>query len=300
MRGSTVSGIAPVRGIFVRPLLDVAGAELREWLAERGLEWREDPTNLDTRFERNWVRHELMPMLVARRAGVAKALARAGAFARADEDVLDALADEVISRAEVDDVGLLIGDELSVLPTAIASRAIRKSFRALGEEASADATEDVLGLGPRGRMRAGSVLVQRIPEGIAFVRAQGVAPAPVRLDEGRAASRDWAVTVRLGTAADERWTWRTHLPEATDVVIRSRRPGDRVGTAAGTRKVQDVLVDAKVPLPLRDLVPVVTVHDEPIAVVGLTTAPHAGPVVLDVQPFEPTWSRAILWNRAAA
>lgn len=301
MRGSPLTGIAPVRGIFVRPLLDVSGAELREWLSARGLEWREDPTNLDRRFERNWVRHDVMPMLAARRPGVAKALARVGSMARADGSVLDSLADEVIGRAEIDDAGVLVGDELQALPPAIAARVVRGALRTFGVEAPTETVEDVVGLGPRGRLRAGHVFVQRIPEGVAFVR-DGLAPDPLVLTEAEGGRSDsgWAMNVRLGPRTAEPWTWRTSVPGVAGLSIRSRRPGDRVPTAAGTRKVQDVLVDAKVPLPLRDLVPIVTVRDEPIAVVGFTTAPADGADVLDIEPLRTTWSRAILWNRAVA
>jgi tRNA(Ile)-lysidine synthase len=64
---------------FARPLLDVPAAEIRTWLAARGLAarhpgsagfastlgqgWIEDPTNTDTQFTRNRIRHVLLPAL---------------------------------------------------------------------------------------------------------------------------------------------------------------------------------------------------------------------------------------------
>jgi tRNA(Ile)-lysidine synthetase-like protein len=79
--------------------------------------------------------------------------------------------------------------------------------------------------------------------------------------------------------------------------IRSRLAGDRVLTAGGTKKVQDVLVDAKVLRPLRDLVPILAVGDEALAVVGLTRRPEETATVIDIEPSSPTWSRGAVWSR---
>ena len=54
-RGSGVDGLAGMEaraGLFLRPLLEVWRAELRDWLRARGLGWVEDPSNDDLRFDR--------------------------------------------------------------------------------------------------------------------------------------------------------------------------------------------------------------------------------------------------------
>jgi tRNA(Ile)-lysidine synthase len=285
LRGAGTSGlaaIAPVRGRFVRPLLDVGRMELREWLAERGLAWREDPTNDDTSFERNWIRHELIPLISRRRPGASKSLARAATLARADEHVLDALADDVVERAQTDAVGVLL-EGFDLLPSAIASRAVRKVCWTMGEDPSFfDVTELLEG------RRCGSLVAQLLPEGLAIVRDPVPVPQPLPLAEHtEIASSEWGVRVRVGT-----------VPAGS--ALRSRRPGDRVRTARGTRKVQDVLVDAKVPRVLRDLVPIVANAEGAVAVVGQTVPDTASGIVIDVEPYEPTWSRAAWWSRATS
>jgi tRNA(Ile)-lysidine synthase len=62
---------------------------------------------------------------------------------------------------------------------------------------------------------------------------------------------------------------------AHDLVVRSRRPGDRITTAGGTRKLQDVLVDAGVPRLIRDLVPVVAQGDRVVWVPGIAADAEA-------------------------
>ena len=56
-------GMAAREGRLVRPLLDVTREETAAYCAERGLPWRDDPTNASPAFARNRTRHELLPAL---------------------------------------------------------------------------------------------------------------------------------------------------------------------------------------------------------------------------------------------
>ena len=62
-----LAGLKPVSHVdgvtFIRPLLNVRDADLRRFLEERGIAWREDSTNADTSIPRNNVRHVILPFL---------------------------------------------------------------------------------------------------------------------------------------------------------------------------------------------------------------------------------------------
>jgi tRNA(Ile)-lysidine synthase len=284
--------------MFIRPLLGVRRKDLREWLVAEEIEWREDPTNEDLRFERNWTRNVVLPLLRERRAGIDEVLARTATRAREDEEALDALAREVLSRAQVDDVGILLNRvDLQAQPPAIRSRVVIGALRLLGADPSHTDVDAIL----RGSTRHGCdhVSVWPLDGGLAFVREPVAVPSPVLLDQDQSIGA-WGIRVRKATTADTpAWPWRCGIPDRTSkVTIRSRRPGDRVITPAGTKKVQDVLVDAKVPRPLRDLVPILATNDEALAVVGLTHRPEETATVIDVAPSSPlSWSRGALWSR---
>lgn len=83
-RGMT--GLAWRRDRYVRPLLEVARADLRRWSAWRGLEWREDPTNARRDRTRNRLRHEVLPLLEDVRPGAIAAFGRS--LIRAADEVL--------------------------------------------------------------------------------------------------------------------------------------------------------------------------------------------------------------------
>ena len=56
-------GMLPVQGRILRPLLHVSREEIRDFLAQKGQNFVEDSSNADTHFQRNFVRHEVLPML---------------------------------------------------------------------------------------------------------------------------------------------------------------------------------------------------------------------------------------------
>jgi tRNA(Ile)-lysidine synthase len=279
MRGDTLDAIAPVRGIFVRPLLDVTRAELRAWLVANDSAWREDPTNTDTRFERNWVRHVLLPQLHERRPGVADVLARTAGRARDDALALDAIAAGIVAAAPSDDVGIFVPD-VGRFPSAVLSRVIRVACRRLQHDPSGREVDAIRTMSAH--VRAGEIDVWRLDDGLAFTVVPFPVPDPVAVPrDGLLESAAWGVSIRTEPGSRLR--------------LRSRLSGDRVRTRAGTRKVQDVLVDAKVPRGLRPLVPILADDDGALAVVTghLQSAP-----VMGAEPFRQTWSRAKVWGSA--
>lgn len=114
LRGGGVHGMAGMpplrrlgRGWLARPLLDVARAGLLAYAKAQGLRWIEDPSNRDTHLERNYLRHELIPQLARRRAGVGKVLARSAAHFAENAELLDELAATDLQACATDE-GLLI------------------------------------------------------------------------------------------------------------------------------------------------------------------------------------------------
>ncbi len=87
LRGAGVDGLAampavrPWRGGWHgRPLLDWRRAQLHAWAQTRGLRWLEDPSNAETRADRNYLRHRVVPLLLARWPGAVEGIARSAAL----------------------------------------------------------------------------------------------------------------------------------------------------------------------------------------------------------------------------
>ncbi len=113
-RGAGVAGLAgmPRRsvcgpGIHLRPLLDFGREELRTFVAAAGLDWIEDPSNEDPRFDRNFVRQQVLPLLLQRWPALAASAVRSAGHLASAQALLDEL-------AQADCAGAAEGDRLRV------------------------------------------------------------------------------------------------------------------------------------------------------------------------------------------
>jgi tRNA(Ile)-lysidine synthase len=97
-RGSGPSALLGMRGAgpgpIVRPLLAIERADIRAWLQRRRIAFREDPSNRDLKFDRNYVRAKVLPALRKLNPNAARHLVEGVARLREDMDYLDALAQE--------------------------------------------------------------------------------------------------------------------------------------------------------------------------------------------------------------
>lgn len=307
--GSTGLGaMAPRRDHLVRPLLGVSRAELREWLRARGVTWREDPTNADRSIPRNRVRHDVMPLLREINAQADAALARAAELLRADDEFLENLANaafvRIVETDETRGVVTLRTEEFLKLPEAVARRVARYALetanpsRTYGLEEADELRRALAGHGANlpglvvERFGAAAVLIsslsRRSREGEGGHAS--VDPIELRLDiPGTVESPRGAWTLSamgpLATPASTGSDARQVMVDASGIgphlIVRYRRPGDRLHPlgAPGRKKVQDVLVDRKVPRDDRDSLPIVTTEQGEIVWV-------AGEVLAD--PFRVT------------
>lgn len=104
-RGAGIAGLAamPARWeragvVWHRPLLQVAGADIRSWLRLQGQPWVEDPTNTDQRYTRNRIRAQLLPALEAAFPAFRETFARSASNAAHAAELLDELAQQDLLR----------------------------------------------------------------------------------------------------------------------------------------------------------------------------------------------------------
>ncbi|HEX9392573.1 MAG TPA: tRNA lysidine(34) synthetase TilS [Usitatibacteraceae bacterium] len=100
LRGTGLNGLAgmgesrPLRAgqTLLRPLLTSSRAEIEAYATRHKLEWIEDESNLDTAFTRNFIRHELLPLIATRFPHYAESLSRTAQHAAESAELLAALA----------------------------------------------------------------------------------------------------------------------------------------------------------------------------------------------------------------
>lgn len=100
LRGAGPHGLASIEprrrcgpGWLVRPLLDVGRSDLEAYAREHTLAWLEDPANTDTSFDRNFLRHRVLPLLRERWPGLGETIPRAARLSGEAAQMLDDLAE---------------------------------------------------------------------------------------------------------------------------------------------------------------------------------------------------------------
>ncbi len=138
IRGTGPAGLAGIgefrpfaAGWLVRPILDVPRAALQDYARAKGLAWIDDPSNDDRQFDRNYLRHEIMPRLESRWPDAARRLQRSSRIAGDAASLLDALA-AIDAETLGDRRDRLQIDGLRALPVARQRNVLRYALRQLG------------------------------------------------------------------------------------------------------------------------------------------------------------------------
>jgi tRNA(Ile)-lysidine synthase len=104
LRGTGRKGMSSLKstGEIKRPLLSYDKKELIEYANKNGLAWREDKTNLDQKYLRNYVRHQIVTeMDDEQKSKLLEAIKNSKALNKKIDDLLDRLSDEVFGKNQV-------------------------------------------------------------------------------------------------------------------------------------------------------------------------------------------------------
>jgi tRNA(Ile)-lysidine synthetase-like protein len=239
-------GMPAKRGHYVRPLLDVWRSEVVEFLRQRQIVAHEDPANTDTNFARVRARHDLLPALEGDRPGILQRFhAAALNVARWHQSAADQAAKALQS-------GPLAAADLEQMPEAVAVEALKLIYtRAGGPEPGLSRThfELMLRLAKPGRGGRGVDL----PGGMRFRIVGGL--MQVVASPNRQSSPQ--IEVSNCSGCDDPGV--AHVRAGLQLSVGHRRPGLRMRPVGGrgTRKLQDIFVDARVPREERDQWPLV-------------------------------------------
>lgn len=109
-RGSGPKGLAAMpenkcfgEGIIVRPLLDVSRKQIEQYANKQQLDWVEDESNQDTRFDRNFIRHQITPALTERWPSFTQSVRRSAHLCAEQEALLDELLQETFQSLVSDE-----------------------------------------------------------------------------------------------------------------------------------------------------------------------------------------------------
>jgi tRNA(Ile)-lysidine synthase len=288
-------------GLLLRPLLGVPRAQLHAWVQSRGLRCLEDPANADAAFDRNYLRHQVLPLIVSRWRGAAGAVARSARHLGAAQELLDGLARTDVARA-ADGAALSVA-ALRALPPARRRNALRfwisESGRRLPDSRRLEEIAVVLlaaRVGANPVVTWGPVRVQRHAWRLSLDEVRPAAQAFEITWNPRRKSR-LALPSGLGhlelVPAAHGLIDAGALP--AQVTVRTRRGGERLRPRIGgpSRTLKSLLQTEAIPLSERRQLPLLFAADELVA---------AGDLWVDAcwQPGAETTKRLrLIWHRPA-
>ncbi|MEP6755341.1 MAG: tRNA lysidine(34) synthetase TilS [Chthonomonadales bacterium] len=294
LRGSGLTGLAglqPTSGNRIRPLLHATRADTENYCVANNIAFRTDASNQTNKYTRNRIRLDLIPMLSEIVPGFSPdAIARLSDFAYQDDACLIDLAREWFeTHSQSTSSGCTIPtSDFGSLHVALRGRVLRL---AIEQVASTCVDVEWRHLEPFVEADESASLSVDLPNGVRIRHTEGVITVEEIAPMASPVPLEWKLeigcTTRIQPWNVEMTTDRVDntyhysgdpfelvLPTSAikgGLVVRNRRPGDRMQPTGmnGSKKIQDILVDAKIPLILRDQTPIVADDDGPLWIVGV-------------------------------
>jgi tRNA(Ile)-lysidine synthase len=285
-----LKGIPPLRGPYIRPLIEVWREELLEYAQHKGLSFVQDSSNMKKAYLRNRIRHELLPALREYNPNIKERLLQLARILGEDESYLEALTDEIVKRIVVsgDEETSISIPQLLALPPALQSRVLLHAYTQL----TSGGTLEYLHINTILRMIQGEggskrlalpkdlwaaqiydTLVLRkgaeIPEGITEAIELEI-PGRTQLDEFGVEIEAVVTDERIAPRPDPQEAYLDYQQLTIPLRVRSVSPGDSFTPLGmdGRKKLKNLFIDLKVPRSERSQIPLVISGDDICWVAG--------------------------------
>ncbi len=282
-RGSGVAGAKGMEAvhdnIYIRPLLTTSKADILEYLSENQVDYVDDYTNNDTTYNRNFVRNVLMKEIVKRWPNAVSAIAAFGQSVADDDQYINS---QIYTDAMLfEDKLVRIPNSYFLYPNAVVSRVIFKALKGIEikqdiEKKHIEMIKDLAINGENGSR------VYLPFEAIAFKEYDYITISnrkkeevqlnePFKCGEFEVSGFGTVVVKRVKDFTQgEGRLYIDYRKVPKTAIWRFRQDGDMFTKfGGGTKKLKSFLIDKKVPLRQRGLIPVLADGNEIYAIAGV-------------------------------
>ena len=304
LRGSGTQGLRgmlPKRDIYIRPLLSTTRDEILAYCREMKLGYVTDESNEASDYSRNYLRNEIIPMLEERlQPRLIQRLWDTSRILKDEDDWMDSMAEETLSAIVLpSEEGIRIRrTEFSRRPPALQRRMLRRLIaRVSGDLRNLtfdhiDRALGFIGHGSTGKaLELPGNLVIRIDYQEAVLmrdiasETDRMMPKVLKicdlkegeiLEEGGFKASKISPENPFDYPKNKYTKWFDYDKIKTDLVLRTRMPGDwlGIGHEGHRKKLKDFFIDAKIPRPDRDRIPLLAMGSEVLWVIGHRTSDH--------------------------
>ena len=290
-----LSGIRPVQGMYIRPLLTCTKEEIVSFVTESGMQWRHDASNDEETFRRNYVRRTLIPLLQEEvNARAPEHICEAGErvaelYEYVDKDVRKAYRSCVTEKKGAYRVSEKKWKKLDPLIGKLVLKRAAESCAGTGKDLAGvhtDALTDLMRGGVSRRIcLPQSVAAEKTYDGIRLIReanAQSVSeeavPGVIEVKTFPAKKKDFPRYIKEKTYTkyfDCDIIYQIMGGKFADpgkgLAVRTRRPEDRIeiDDKGSRKKVSDIFIDKKIPKAERGSIPLLVCGDEVLWIIGM-------------------------------
>ena len=306
LRGMAEFSTQTIQGLglkIFRPLLSVNRESVLKYCEDHNIPWKADSTNFSTEYTRNSIRLELIPFLKKYNPEISQSLVKLGSLATRDHDYIQSKIEEIWPSIATTSNGVIVLSisRLQQLDASLTWRILKKAATNIkGDDHNLTYNHIALMLditkGSSGRSvnLPGKVITTKSYDNLLVFKSDSdFLAAPI--------SNQPTLIATPGTTVTERWKILASFPgncssERSDLKkrlstflnkdlireplwVRSRNPGDAFQPSGmkNTKKLQDFMVDSKIPRIDRDSVPLILSNKGIAAVVGWRVAEWAVP-----------------------
>ncbi len=282
VRGSGPAGLSGMKereGKILRPLLGITKTEIIAYAEIHKLKWHEDTTNTDTSYNRNYLRHRVLPLLGQLNPEYLANISRSATIQEEIDELLKERAKWLVEQLHTN-TSVSAEVPRPILYEALAQmyekvKGDRKELSLAHLEAVAQLASD--DQGTKTLDLPGNVTARRRYNHLDFVlkMRDNKAPiiAPLELSLGHSNFGNYNVEITESNRADSKDKYSILLSSLEGYVIRAVLPGDKVAKTGmeGHKKLQDLFVDAKIDRQKRSQIPLLvgTTNNEVLWIPGL-------------------------------
>lgn len=296
-RGSSLDGLAPMpqkdRHI-IRPLMCLQRVEIDVYAKQSNIKWREDKSNTDIKFTRNYIRHQVIPAIVDKiNPSLVATMCNQAKSYQEDKDYLNSIAKDSSLLASKTDDGYMMADEDYIyLHPSIRKRVIKILLGKLGKktdlyEKHISAIDELFIHRRTGAQIeiSGEYEARAHAMGVELIRTKN---AKIIIEESLLCldgstylnTGDMLMCESVQPPTEDKLKgsknvqYLDYLAIKGQPVVRSRARGDTIKSlgASGKKKLKDYFIDKKINRWERDYIPIIAVGNEVIWIVGYAIA----------------------------
>jgi tRNA(Ile)-lysidine synthase len=289
-----LQGIPLRRGNIIRPLLLLSSDEIYAFLKKHGIKWREDSSNTDVSYTRNFIRHEIIPLAQKRFPMLADSIRSLSEVAGDTVRLINDMVSEKFSALQTGNEHDVYIDANQVIDNYplfchMVSSAVRDRFN---HHVNRSLLKEIYS---KYRVNRANVSIYEDKE-IKVEKVFQAGRSRLRIAENKMknpASSDWEYRIDVQEPAEQkifvqeigmtitlkiadydyflkfnknnRYIFVTLENNCKSVYIRNRRKGDRIKTEKGTKKIKDLLIDKKLDNASKEFVPLLVTDNTVMA-----------------------------------